>query len=208
MRNLSARHAKLPAMNVALQNPWTQDGFFAWAQAQDIRYEFDGLQPVAMTGGSVAHSRVIRALHRALDSRLRGGACEFLGPEAGVETVGKTVRYPDALVTCSKVDQWSYLVPGVVVVFEVASPSPRSIHTDRVLKVREYAAVGSIRRYVIIESSSAGLSIMERGGGGDPWTTSVLTIDGILRMPEIGIDIPVAEIYEDVEFPDQEDAPA
>ncbi len=193
-------------MNVALQKSWTQERFFQWAQAQDIRYEFDGFQPVAMTGGSAAHSRLIRNLNFALRARLRGKPCEPLGPDAGIETVKKTVRYPDALITCSKVDNAAYLVPGAVVVFEVASP--RSIHTDRVIKVREYAAVPSIRRYIIVESESIGVTVMERSAGNDPWTMSVLTIEDTLALPEAGIDIPVAEIYEDIDFPGQEDAPA
>jgi hypothetical protein len=61
---------------------------------------------------------------------------------------------------------------------------------------------------VIIESSTAGLTVLERGGGNDPWTTTVLTIDDTLIMPEIGIEIPVAEIYEDISFDDQEDVSA
>jgi len=191
-------------MNVALQKPWTQERFFKWAQAQDLRYEFDGFQPVAMTGGSVAHSRLIRNLGFALQSRLRGRPCEPLGPDAGVETINNAVRYADALVTCSKVDDAAFLVPGVVVVFEVVSPT--SSRTDRIIKVREYAAVESIRRYVILESTSVGLTVLERERAGDSWTTTVLTNEDRLIMPEIGIEIPVAEIYEDIEFAGGEDA--
>jgi Uma2 family endonuclease len=194
--------AKLPAMNVPLRKPWTQDQFFSWAETQDVGYEFDGFQPVAMTGGNVGHSRVIRRLHRALDARLRGGPCEPLGPDAGVETVNKAIRYPDALITCSKADGRDRLVPGVVIVFEVLSPT--SGRVDRIVKVREYAAVPSIRRYVILESSSVGLMVMERSSTEQVWLTTVLTNDDILRMPEIGIEVPVAEIYEGIEFPDQD----
>jgi len=191
-------------MNVALPKSWTQERFFAWAQAQDVRYEFDGLQPVAMTGGSVAHSRLIRNVNFALQSRLRGRLCEPLGPDAGIETINKTVRYPDALVTSSKVDAAAYLVTGVVVVFEVVSRT--SSRTDRIIKVREYAAVDSIRRYVILESTSIGLTVLERKGADDPWTTTVLTNEDILVMPEIGIEIPLAEIYADIDFSGQEAA--
>jgi Uma2 family endonuclease len=190
-------------MNIALQKPWTQEQFFEWAQGQDGRYEFDGFQPVAMTGGTLGHSRVTGNLHFSLRSRLRGGPCEPLGPDAGVQTVGRTIRYPDALVSCSKTSNDAYLIENVVVVFEVASPSPNSIRTDRVIKVREYAAVPSIRRYVIVESSSIGLVVHERSHGDDPWTVSTLiNRDDILKMPEIGIEIPVAEIYADITFPE------
>lgn len=195
--------AKLNPMNVPIRKPWTQEQFFTWAEAQEMRYEFDGFQPVAMTGGNVGHSRVTRNLRRALDVRLRGGPCEPLGPDAGVETVNNAVRYPDALVTCSKVDGDARVVPGVVVVFEVLSPTSGRI--DRIVKVREYAAVPSIRRYVILESNSVGLTVFERTTPDESWRASTLTKDDILRIPEVNIEIPVSEFYEDIAFPDQED---
>jgi Uma2 family endonuclease len=205
MEKFMPGRAKLPPMNVPLRKPWTQEEFFAWAENQDTRYEFDGFQPVAMTGGNVNHNRVMWGLHRALDSRLRRGRgpCEPLGPETGVETINRAVRYPDALVTCSKVDGNERVVPGVVVAFEVLSPT--SGRMDRIVKVREYAAVPSIRRYVILESSSVGLTVMERSSPDQVWQTTVLTNDDTLRMPEIGTEIPVAEIYEGIDFPDQDD---
>jgi Uma2 family endonuclease len=193
-------------MNIALRRSWTQEQFFDWAEAQDERYEFDGFQPVAMTGGNAGHSVVIRGLHRALDARLRRGPCQPLGPDAGVETINKAVRYPDALVTCSRFEFADYTIPGVVVVFEVLSQT--SGRVDRITKVREYAAVPSIRRYVILESSSIGLTVLEREGPDEAWRTTILIDGDILRMPEISIEMPVSEIYEDITFPDQqEEAP-
>jgi Uma2 family endonuclease len=188
-------------MNVALQKPWTQERFFAWAEAQDVRYEFDGLQPVAMTGGNAGHSAITINLLTALRNRLQGAPCRPLGPDAGVETVNKAVRYPDALVTCAKFELSACTIPGVVVVFEVLSPT--SGKTDRIIKLNEYAAVASIRRYVIVESSFVGLTVLQRQGAEDAWTNTVLTGDGVLRMPEIGIELPVDEIYRDIVFPDQ-----
>jgi Uma2 family endonuclease len=194
-------------MNIALRTTWTQEQFFDWAQAQNERYEFDGVQPVAMTGGNVNHSRIMRGLHRALDNHLRRGGrgpCEPLGPDAGVETVNKAVRYPDALVTCSQLRGEDRLVPGVVAVFEVLSPT--SGRLDRIVKVREYAAVASIRCYVILESSGIGLTVMARAAPHQPWQTTVLTEEETLRLPEIGIEVPVREIYEGIAFPAQDEA--
>ena len=193
-------------MSTAYDKPWTQQEFFVWIQTQDTRYEFDGFQPVAMASSNIAHSRVTRGLHRALNSRLLGGPCEPLGPNAGVETINKAVRFPDALVTYARVEHSSYVVPGVIAVFEVLSPTSGPI--DRIVKVREYAVVPSILRYVILESSSVKLTVMERADGDDPWTTTALTNGDILRMPEISVEIPVAEIYEGIAFPDEEDGTA
>ncbi len=66
----------------------TREQFFAWAQAQDARHEFDGVRPVAMTGGTMSHSQITGNLGAALRSRLRGTGCQSLGPDAGVATVG------------------------------------------------------------------------------------------------------------------------
>jgi Uma2 family endonuclease len=116
------------------------------------------------------------------------------------------VRYPDALVTCSKFNLTDKTLPGAVVVFEIVSPN--SDHVDRIIKVREYAAVASIRRYVILESSSVGLTVMERSGPDEVWRVVVLTAGDILRMPEISIEIPIAELYEDITFPEDSVPPA
>ncbi|MEO8716414.1 MAG: Uma2 family endonuclease [Acetobacteraceae bacterium] len=187
-------------MNIALRKPrMTREQFFDWAQAQDVRYEFDGFEPVAMTGRTRNHSRLTRVLHRALDTRLSGSGCEPLGPDAGVATIGEAVRYPDALVTCTKTPDTAHVVDGVVVVFEVISPT--SGRVDRIVKVREYAAVPSIRRYVILEHTSVGLTVLERSAGDQPWIITTLTAGDTLRMPEIGIEIPIVELYEDTDVP-------
>jgi Uma2 family endonuclease len=180
---------------------WTQDEFFTWAASREGRYEFDGFGPVAMTGGTIGHAIIIQNLYAALRDRLRGSGCRPLGPDAGVATIGTAIRYPDALVTCAKLDSEALTVPGVVVVFEILSPS--TSHADRIIKVREYAAVASIRRYVILESTSVGLTVLERDRPDEAWRATALTADDILRMPEIDIEIPVNEFYGELNFPDE-----
>jgi Uma2 family endonuclease len=181
-------------MSISLPRPWTRDEFFTWAATQEGRYEFDGFQPVAMTGRTVNHAIITRNLHRALDARLRGSRCQPLGPDAGVTTVSNAIRYPDALVTCSgALDGEALTVPGVVVLFEVLSSTTG--RTDRIIKVREYAAIEQVRRYVILESTGVGLTVLERQGANDAWIAATLTTGDTLRMPEIGIEIPLAEFY-------------
>ena len=75
---------------------------------------------------------------------------------------------------------------------EVVSPS--SSRTDRIKKLREYQAVPSIRRYVIVEQASIALTVFERPDAG-PWQASALTGDDVLHMPEIGVSISLAELY-------------
>jgi Uma2 family endonuclease len=128
-----------------------------------------------MTGRNAGHSAIAINVQTALRNKLRGSRCSSLGPDAGVETVNNAVRYPDDLVTCSKFDLTDRTIPGVVVVFEVLSPS--SGRVDRIVKVREYAAVPSIRRYVILESTGVGVTVMERAEPAEAWRTTVLTLE-------------------------------
>lgn len=186
-------------MDVALQSPMSRDEFFAWAQAQDQRYEFDGYRPVAMTGGNLGHGRLVRNINRQLANRLTGKNCESLGPDAGVATVGNVVRYPDAVVTCSKFDNGDHLVPNPVVVFEVVSPS--SIRIDRIIKLREYQLVPSIRRYILVESDAAAITVLSRDGEHEPFSATGLAEGEVLQLPELDIELPLAAIYEAVDFP-------
>jgi Uma2 family endonuclease len=78
--------------------------------------------------------------------------------------------------------------------------SPILGRTDRIVKVRGYAAVPSILRYVIVESASIVLTVLERPTGDQKWTLTTLMADDTMGLPEIGTEIPVAELYEGVEF--------
>ena len=46
--------ASLPPMNLTAKGPMTLAAFLAWEERQELRYEFDGVEPVAMAGGSLA----------------------------------------------------------------------------------------------------------------------------------------------------------
>ncbi len=180
-------------MPASFCNPMTHADFLDWAAAQPTRHEFDGLNPVAMTGGSGNHARIIRNIVFELTRRLPpDGPCEALASDAGVRTLGEAVRYPDVLVTCTPFDGRDRLVPAPVVVFEVTSPG--SLREDRILKPAEYAAVPSIRRYVLVEQSVVGLTVLSRDGA-EPWRLQTLKAGDALPLPELGIELPVDALY-------------
>ena len=194
------RRANINPMNVALRQSWTAEQFLAWASTQEGRYEFDGLQLVAMTGGTARHSTITNNIQAALRPRLRGSPCRSYGPDLGVRTVGETVRSPDAVVSCTKFPDMDTEATNPVVIFEVLSPS--TARTDRIEKMEEYALVPSIRRYVIIETRYAGLLVLHRENGNDPWTALPLKADATLDLPELSISVSVQEFYQDITFED------
>lgn len=76
--------------------------------------------------------------------------------------------------------------------------------TDRILKLREYGATPSIRRYVILEQNAVAATVLTRFEGA--WNTTVVTGDDLLAMPETGVTLMLSDVYADIEMP-PDDAP-
>jgi Uma2 family endonuclease len=183
-------------MNVALRKPMSVAEFLAWEERQELRHEFDGQRPVAMTGGTLGHDIVTFNIRKALDARLSGKPCRPFGPNAKIIADG-SVRYPDAIVTCTKQDGRASIVSEPVIVFEVLSESTST--TDLIEKNREYRATASIMRYVIVEQSRVAALVFWRRA--DEWLSVVLAgEDAILALPEIDATIPLGEFYAGVDL--------
>lgn len=155
-------------MNVALRRPMTVAEFLDWEDRQPLRYEFDGAQTIAMTGGTRAHAAIQRNLAVALATRLRGRPCQFFGNDLKIAVAGR-IRYPDGFVTRTPGPPGEKLAREPVVIFEVLSESTAGV--DMVVKNREYAATPSIRRYVVLAQDVMGATMFERIGE-DWWATS------------------------------------
>jgi Uma2 family endonuclease len=184
----------------AVQKPMTLDAFLAWEGRQELKHEFDGIQPVALTGGTSEHAAIQVNLIAAIRPRLRGGPCRVFGSELKIAAAG-SIRYADGFVVCSPVPRGTLVITDPVIVFEILSPS--TSFTDRITKNREYRQTASIRRYVILEQTSQAATVYLRAG--EDWNVEVLIGDTELPLPEIGITVPLAEFYEGVEFPSDQD---
>jgi hypothetical protein len=62
-------------MDFSRLKPMTREIFYAWAQADGGRYEFDGVQPVAMADVTIGHSVVTGNFNRYLANHLAGKPC-------------------------------------------------------------------------------------------------------------------------------------
>jgi Uma2 family endonuclease len=187
-------------MNLALRKPMTRAEFLEWEERQPLRYEFDGIGPVAMTGGTYGHSTIQGNLATALGGRLRGKRCRFHGSDLKFQVAEGHVRYPDGMVLCSPVDRTATVVYDPVVVFEVLSPS--TARDDRIVKAREYQATPSVQRYVMLEQDGVSATVYARSG--ETWTHEILVADSILALPEIEVEFPLAELYEGIVFEAQD----
>jgi Uma2 family endonuclease len=172
--------------------------FLAWEERQERPWEFDGFAPVAMTGGTLVHELIGGNVRTALQNRLAGQRCRVVGPTLKIEVAGR-IRYPDAFVFCNPVALKDTVSREPVVVFEVISDS--TSRTDRIEKLREYAATPSITRYIILEQDSIAAQMFVRRGAS--FVAETLTAGDVLLMPEIGVEVPMAEFYTGLDLPAQ-----
>jgi Uma2 family endonuclease len=181
--------------------PLTLEAFLEWERRQPLRYEFDGIGAVAMTGGTAAHATIGINAVLALMRRLDGSGCRVFNGDLKVMADGR-VRYPDASVTCTPVPRGSDFVPDPVVVFEVLSPSTAAV--DRIVKNEEYRATESIQHYVMLEPDRMAATVFSRKD--EDWIGRLLAGDAALDLPALRISIPLAEFYTNADLePDTDD---
>ena len=183
-------------MNLAVRKPMSLAEFLEWEDRQELRFEFDGVEAVAMTGGTAGHATIQGNLAVAIGGRLKGKPCRFYGSDLKIRVAEDHIRYPDGMVVCSRVDRTAKVVTDPVVIFEVLSPSTAA--KDRIVKAREYQATPSVQRYVMLEQDRVGATVHVRATGG--WTVLVLKEDDTLAMPEIDLAVPLVDFYDGLEF--------
>ena len=184
------------AMNLAVRKPMSLAEFLEWEDRQELRYEFDGVEPSAMTGGTSLMPQFRETSRWRSEEGSGGKPCRFYGSDLKIRVADNHIRYPDGMVVCSRVDPAAKVVHDPVVIFEVLSPSTAA--KDRIVKAREYQATPSVKRYVMLEQERIGATVLVRAQDG--WSALILKDDDTLDMPEIGLAIPLAEFYEGLAF--------
>ncbi len=165
-------------------------------------YEFDGVGPVAMIGGTEAHAEIQTALNTAVHTRLNRPPCRIVG--SGLKIAAGRVRYPDAVILCSPREAGRTIAAEPIVVFEILSAGTTQV--DLLHKNAEYRAIPSIQRYVILWRMKAAAIVFSRKG--EDWVSEIVAGEGVeLRLPEVGIAFPLDELYRDIALPAETDAP-
>ena len=187
-------------MTQAAAQPWAIEEFFAWQEMQPERYELvDGFPVRMMAGAKNVHDDIVVNVLVQLGTQLRGKGCRPFTGDSSIETKPGQIRRPDAGVDCGRRDPDAYKAASPRVVFEVLSPTTRDF--DTIGKLEEYKLVESLERIVVIEPNAPEVFVWLRGADRN-WRESIgRGLDQVIDMPEIGVTLPLAEIYDGVEFP-------
>ena len=172
--------------------------------AAAFKSEFYRGEMFAMAGASPAHNFIKENLSGELHARLKGGPCRALSGDQRVlvEATG-LYTYPDLLIFCgppeyAAVDPNTLVNP--VVIIEVLSPGTEKY--DRGTKFRNYQRIPSLREYVMVAQDEAVVERYVRQPTDDWLLTTVTGLDKEMALTSAPVQIPLADVYAGVAFPD------
>ena len=182
----------------------TEEEYLATKPYSEIKREFLRGAVYAMDGADEAHNYIAVNLTAMLHNRLRGRRCEAFGSDMQVKIASRipkeesTYYYPDAMVACDPTDRGNRWRERPSALFEIATKSTRRV--DEREKYNAYLGINALQAYVCIAQDRPAISFDVRAPDG--WKFEQVTgLDGIVRLPSLEIELPLAELYERVEFP-------
>lgn len=172
------------------------EDFLAWERQQPDRWEWYGGAPVAMTGASSAHNLICGSVYNALRNALRPRGCRAYLESMKVQVAG-TLLYPDVVATCSRIADRDDIATEPVIVVEIVSPSSSSY--DRNAKRALYRLIPTLQHYLVVSQTRAMVEVDTRTDDG--WSTAhVIGLGATVELPGLGLDLPMAMIYQDTDL--------
>jgi Uma2 family endonuclease len=184
------------------------EDYLAGELISPIKHEYLAGVVYAMAGARNLHNLIATNTTGSLHNRLRGRPCRTFNSDTKIRVRLPThfrFYYPDASVICRPNPPNDSFQDEPAVIIEVLSRSTRRI--DEGEKKEAYLTIPSLGVYVLVEQDTAAVVAFRRTESG--FVREVYQgINAVLPLAEIGIDLPLTEIYESVEFaPEPEEGP-
>ena len=171
----------------------------------DYKSQYVGGEIFAMAGAQPAHLEIAHNLNGMLYMRFRGRPCRAYSLDAKVRVrAGELWTYPDAVAFCGEprfdtsAKPYSLLNPQVI--FEIVSPSTADF--DRGDKFVRYQRLESFTEYVLTDTEQMRIEHYVRQDTGGWLYREHHEADDVLKLVSVEAELPLAEIYERVAFPD------
>jgi Uma2 family endonuclease len=192
------------------QRRYTVEEYFALEEQSDIRHEYyhgeifpvDGFDtPEAMAGATFAHNTLKQNCVMALRQGLRGSGCRVFDENVRLDIAADAhFTYPDVLVTCHPADRAETRVvrhPSLII--EILSNSTEL--RDRSWKFEQYQRLADLRQYVLVSQKRVLVESFVRTDHGTWELTAWRQLADILELIPLGLQVPLAAIYEEVDLP-------
>jgi Uma2 family endonuclease len=165
-----------------------------------VKHEYAGGYVYAMAGATNVHNTIAVTFLGILFNGLRGRPCQPFNSDTKVRVRMAThtrFYYPDGMVVCDPNPPSDSFQDRPVVLAEVISEATR--RTDEGEKRDAYLAIPELSAYLLIESSSPRIIVHHRAGNG--FVPRLYEgLDAVVPLDAIELQLPLAELYERVDF--------
>ena len=162
---------------------------------------YDGeMFPIETAG--IDHGEIQGNIYDALRELFKGRPCRAFVSSVRVRIPNtRRYTYPDVLAACGALeleDNKRDTLLNPTVLFEILSPSTEGF--DRGEKFAMYRTIPSLQEYVLVSQKHVMVERFRRQTT-DNWQFEAITaLDGSLRLESLGVEIPVRDIYSNVEL--------
>jgi Uma2 family endonuclease len=176
------------------------ENYLSGELASEVKHEYLGGFVYAMAGARNVHNLIAGNVFARLHARLRGTPCRPYNSDTKIRVKLPThVRfyYPDASIICDSNSPSDSFQDQPVLIAEVLSHKTRRI--DHGEKKDAYLTIPTLHAYLLIEQDCPAVTVYRRtdqGFVGEAYTE----LEAIVPLSELGAELPLAEIYEGVEF--------
>ena len=185
----------------------TEEEYLAMEAASETKHEYYKGEIFAMSGVKLSHTTIAMNLARDFGNHLRRKPCKPFNSDQRVYVERKELfTYPDLFIVCGKVetrnnDQFNVLNPAVII--EILSPSTKDY--DRGSKFKLYRELPSLKEYILADSETVSIEAFAINEYGFWELKEYTDIQDSLLIKTIELNMPLSDIYEDVEFSQEED---
>jgi Uma2 family endonuclease len=176
------------------------EDYLAGELLSDVKHEYSDGYMYAMAGAKTVHNRVAGNFFGSLHRQLRGQGCEPFNSDMKVRVPFLThtrFYYPDGMVVCEPNSSESSYQDRPIIVAEVVSEATRRI--DEGEKREAYLTIPTLLAYLIIETQRPRVVVHRRTDNGFV-AEAYEGADAVIPLPAIEAELPLAELYERVEF--------
>lgn len=171
-----------------------------------VKHEYRDGVVYAMAGARNVHNEIAANALGSLYGQLRGKPCKPWNSDTKVRVQNRSdVRfyYPDVSVVCHpnpRGDSWQ---DEPIVILEVVSASTRRIDLGE--KKDAYLTIPSLSVYLVAESSEMAVQVFRRSQEGEFVRELAIGPNAVIDLPEVGATLALADLYEGVEFEEEEE---
>ncbi len=182
--------------SLAAQTIFTPEEYLALERKATLKSEYISGEILAMSGASLAHTRITADIVTELNIQLRGQECEVISNDMRVKTGAKGAYfYPDIVVFCGDPqfeDNVFDTLLNPILVIEVLSPSTEAY--DKGEKFRHYQELASLQEYILVSQDRVRVEqyrLLKTQWG---WT-EFREPEDVLPLASIGCELPLQDIY-------------